>query len=197
MPGCGTFSFNGLGSHILFPQFTLKIDDSVDSLVSYRSIGKSFDPETLDYAEPRASRATTAPAFIEDDEPPAPVASPPPKPTTTPDVVPPDVAPTPDTITKLELIESVEAPLSTTLLHKLHLDPTDLPPIHPSNTPSPCENRTNFDNLKLHRIFGCRKFKNQRHLIAASANAILNQTGELPLLWATMPQLLILPKEKQ
>ena len=38
MPGCGTFSFHGLGSHILFPQFTLKTDDSVDSLVSYKSI---------------------------------------------------------------------------------------------------------------------------------------------------------------
>ena len=51
MPGCGTFSFHGLGSHILFLHLTLKIDNSVDSLVSYRSIGNSYDPDTMDYAE--------------------------------------------------------------------------------------------------------------------------------------------------
>ena len=56
MPGCRTFSFHRMGSHILFPRFTLQIDDSVDNLVSYRSIGRGYNPCGLAYVEPRASR---------------------------------------------------------------------------------------------------------------------------------------------
>jgi hypothetical protein len=50
----------------------------------------------------------------------------------------------------------------------------------PTYTPGPAEHRTTFDSLKLHRIFGCRRFKNQQHLTAASFNAKLISTGELP-----------------
>ena len=57
MPGCGAFSFYNVGSYILFPDFTLRIDDSIDNLVSYNSIGRS-PCDRLDYAQPRASRST-------------------------------------------------------------------------------------------------------------------------------------------
>ena len=40
MPGCRTFSLPNVGSYILFPNFALRIDDSVDNLVSYKSIGR-------------------------------------------------------------------------------------------------------------------------------------------------------------
>jgi transposase InsO family protein len=52
--------------------------------------------------------------------------------------------------------------------------------VPPAHTPGPAEHRTTFDSLKLHRIFGCRRFKNQNHLIAASSNAQLIKSGELP-----------------
>ena len=58
MPGCGAFSFYNMGSHILFPDFVLRIDDSIDNLVSYKSIGRS-PCKKLDYAQPRASRSTS------------------------------------------------------------------------------------------------------------------------------------------
>ena len=58
MPGCGTFSLHDVGSYILFPNFALRIDDSVDNLVSYKSIGRSETVE-LDYAQPRASIASS------------------------------------------------------------------------------------------------------------------------------------------
>ena len=58
MSGCGAFSFCNVGSYILFPDFALKIDDSVDNLVSYKSIGQTSCTQ-LDYAQPRANRSTS------------------------------------------------------------------------------------------------------------------------------------------
>ena len=51
MPGYGAFSFFNVGSYIRFPDFALQIDDSVDNLVSYRSIGQTSCAQ-LDYAQP-------------------------------------------------------------------------------------------------------------------------------------------------
>jgi hypothetical protein len=79
-----------------------------------------------------------------------------------------------------ELITNSSQPITTKLLASLHSDPSKLPPVPPANTPGPAEHRTTFDSLKLHRIFGCRCFKNQNHLIAASSNAQLIKSGELP-----------------
>lgn len=54
MPGCGTFSHFDVGSYILFPDFMLRIDDSVNNIVSYKSIGQD-DISRIDYAHPWAS----------------------------------------------------------------------------------------------------------------------------------------------
>jgi len=53
MPGCGAFSFYDVGPYISFTDFTLIIDNSIDNLVSYMSIGQS-SCNKLDYAQPRA-----------------------------------------------------------------------------------------------------------------------------------------------
>jgi len=66
------------------------------------------------------------------------------------------------------------------MIGKLHANPDDIPDIGPCNTPTLCENRTTFDTLKLHKIFGCRRFRNQQHLASSSANTKLISTGELP-----------------
>ena len=73
---------------------------------------------------------------------------------------------------------SVE-PLSLRTLNLVHKDASNLPHIPPSSTPAPCENRTQFESLNLHRIFGCRQFRNQKHLTAAT-NASLVNSGLLP-----------------
>eukprot|EP00956_Cyclotella_meneghiniana_P030527 scaffold77041_cov51-Cyclotella_meneghiniana.AAC.7 len=65
-------------------------------------------------------------------------------------------------------------------MNAVHHNPRELPPVPPAYTPAACENRTTFDALKLHKIFGCRKFRTQSHLIAASKNASLLAGGELP-----------------
>ena len=205
MPGCGTFSFYNVGSYILFPNFALRIDDSDDNMVSYRSIGRS-PIQQLDYAEPRANRSTT-------NSPNIPLATPTAIPTSDPHVIPSDESispadptsipssqptdesdavtvdtvpdepplPTNDTpISESDLIANTSQPLSKRSISKLHHDPANLPDVRPANTPAPCENRTDFDSLKLHRIFGCRRFRNYKHLAAASSNAKLIHTGELP-----------------
>ena len=61
MPGCGTFSLYEVGSYMLFPNVALRsIDNSVDNIVSYKSIGRS-ETVKVDYAQPRANRASSTP----------------------------------------------------------------------------------------------------------------------------------------
>jgi hypothetical protein len=75
------------------------------------------------------------------------------------------------------LISASSKPISSKVLTSLHNDPSNLPPVTPAHTQGPAEHRTTFDSLKLHRIFGCRRFKNQNHLIAAASNAQLIRSG--------------------
>ena len=70
-------------------------------------------------------------------------------------------------------------PLYIRTLNLFNKDANNLPPIPPLPIPAPCENITQFESLNLHHIFGCRKFRNQKHLTAAT-NASLVNSGLLP-----------------
>lgn len=83
-------------------------------------------------------------------------------------------------ITDDELIESAEKPLTKRMLRAIHDDISNLPEVPPSYTPGPAENTTAFDSLRVYRMFGCTKFKNQSHLTAASKNATLIRCSERP-----------------
>jgi hypothetical protein len=199
LPECGYFSSYETGSHLLFPSFVLEIDTSVDNILDYQSLGAS-NTDRIDYAEPRiypkpcARPATIIPpdpddidhATVKFNVPTPKSGSTPPKP---PTPLPTTSPPTPESsvseepamvISDEELVKSSAEPISNKVLTSLHSDPTNLPPVPPSQTPGPAESRTVFDSLKLHRIFGCRRFKNQKHVIAASSNATLLKCGELP-----------------
>eukprot|EP00956_Cyclotella_meneghiniana_P012602 scaffold17913_cov36-Cyclotella_meneghiniana.AAC.1 len=197
MKGCGFFSHYDSGAFLLFPDFTIKVDDSVDNLLNFKPIGTQ-PSGPIEYAEPRTSDPafeTARPAHVippeEDDmslihyKVPVPKASSSssrpasPTPTVPQTATQPPASPT-SVITDLELETSASTPLSSHLLSTIHNDPTNLPPVPPSYTAGACETRTKFDALKLHKIFGCRKFRTQSHLIAASQNASLLAGGELP-----------------
>ena len=167
MAGCGYFSHFEIGSYILFPDFVIKVDDSKDNLISFKSIGLS-KVNQLDYAEPRTISTTAArPAtVIPDDD----------SSTHSPDTNSPHQT----TLSDDELIQSSNAPLPKRTLQSIHHDVSKIPEVPPVYTPGPAEKRTLFDSLQLHRIFGCRKFRNQRHIIAASKNASLIKAGEMP-----------------
>ena len=190
MPGCGTYSDYDHGTFILFPRFTLQIDDVIDNFISYEPIGHSQPNVTIDYCEPRnysPPAARPAAHHLVQYSVPTPkcvwVAAPTlssPLPTTSP-VNDPATEPT-DTIiiSDKQLIESTRLRLSPRLLKAIYLDPIILPPVPPYATPAAAESRTTFDPLKLHRIFGCRRFRNQEHITSASRNAKLINTGVLP-----------------
>lgn len=189
LPGCGNFSRNETGSHLLFPTFVLEVDTSVDNILSYQSVGRDNN-EPIDYYEPRNGDPLARQTHL---IPPEPVnemrdvefAYMPPKSIPTRDLpkTPPPVETTsqpPTVIHDDELLANSKEQISHKTLALLHADPSDLPPVPPAHTPAPAERRTEFDPLKLHRISGCCRFRNQQHVIAASANAKLVKCGELP-----------------
>jgi hypothetical protein len=95
--------------------------------------------------------------------------------------LPHPTAPATSTIpTATELDASALQPLSTRLLTQLHKNPHNLPEVPPAYTLGACEKRTQFDNLKLHKIFDCQKFRSQSHLVTASCNYSLINTGDFP-----------------
>ena len=73
---------------------------------------------------------------------------------------------------------SVE-PFYLRTLNLVHKDDSNLPPIHPSSTPAPCENRIQFESINIHGIFRCRQLRNQKHLTAATNSSLVN-SGLLP-----------------
>jgi len=66
------------------------------------------------------------------------------------------------------------------MISKLHTNPTNILAVRMSNTAAACEKRTTFDTLKLHKLFGCRRFRNHQHVGASSDNTTLIHTGDLP-----------------
>ena len=73
---------------------------------------------------------------------------------------------------------SVE-PLSIRTINLVHRDASNLTPTLTSLTLVPFKNRTQFKFLNIHCIFGCRQFRNQKHLTAAT-NVSLMKSGLLP-----------------
>jgi hypothetical protein len=185
MDGCGYYSQFGVGSFILFPAFTIEVDDTEDNIVSYKSIGRN-SKVILDYKQPKYPQARPAHLIPDDDHNhvtfhvPDPKARPLPKkpvPASTPSPSDPD-----DTIVLSddELTNSATKPLTKRMLAAIHDEVSKIPSVPPAYTPAPAKNTTKFDSLHLHRIFGCRRFKNQAHITAASSNAELIRCGEMP-----------------
>ena len=65
-------------------------------------------------------------------------------------------------------------PLFIRTINLVHRDATNIPPIPPSLTLAPCENLTNFEPLNIHRISGCRKLRNQKHLTTETNESLVN-----------------------
>ena len=90
--------------------------------------------------------------------------------------------------------KSVE-PISIRTLNLVYIDANNLPPIPPPSTPAPCENRNQFESLNIHCIFGCRQFRNQKHITTAT-NASLVNSGLLPSNIGSFDKITNPPKEK-
>ena len=51
--GCGVYSSYKDGSYLFFPDFILQVEDSYDNIVSYRSLGASYEGP-IDYIKPKS-----------------------------------------------------------------------------------------------------------------------------------------------
>ena len=60
----------------------------------------------------------------------------------------------------------------------MHLQ--DMPDIRPCETASLSDTRQSFDPLNLHRLFGCRHFRNPKHTTSAANNTTLIDTRKPP-----------------
>eukprot|EP00804_Cyclotella_cryptica_P016077 CCRYP_004202-RA/>CCRYP_004202-RA protein AED:0.18 eAED:-0.12 QI:0/0/0/1/0.5/0.33/3/0/1917 len=190
MPGCGTYSDYDHGAYILFPRFTLRIDDTTDNIISYEPLGNSCPNLKIDYCQPRhytppAARPAAhlsiqytvpVPKCGRVAAPTRPFSIRSTAPSTDPATVSTDSLHIPDK----DLLTTTSTPLPIRLLKSIHPNTSKLPSIPPYATPSATESRTTFDTLKLHRIFGCRRFRNQEHVTSASLNAKLLKTGDFP-----------------
>lgn len=116
-PGCSTFSFHDVDSYILFPPFTLEIDDSIDNVISYETVGPGYDGE-IDYVKPRFSPsilpAVDTSTFVVS---PAPGSAP--TPVHPPHAVPPDNASACVSISSVVSTASALASKSDTMLRNL------------------------------------------------------------------------------
>ena len=63
----------------------------------------------------------------------------------------------------------------------LHHPGSTPPAVRPCNTPNGSNKKTNWTAKDLHRITGCHKFKDYRHLLYTTRDGRWVDTGEFPL----------------
>ena len=197
-PGCGFIGDDDLGGvFVYFPTFCLQADTTRDCHLSYAPLGTTVALRDLDYAQPRrrasANAATDATA-----------ASPPAKPRpkrlgtdwreiTFARHAPKAGSPPAQSELHPDSIESGE-PTSMSVMTKdeilehLHHDATSLPPVRPCDTPNGADKKTHWSAEELHRVTGCRKFKDYRKLLSITRNGTFSDVGEFPVALGPMPQ---------
>ena len=210
--GCGVYSSYKDGSYLLFPDFILQVEDSYDNIVSYRSIGASYKVP-INYIEPKSTSSDTMATHSVRPY----TSTPEPKPQSL-HIIPSDEESISSYSSRLPSLNIYNQPQpsinikssepSNEILHKNSVEPLsvrtlnlvhgyakNLPPIPPSLTSAPCENRTQFESLNIHRIFGFRQFINQKHLTAAT-NASLVNSCLLPSTIGSFAAIVNTPKVK-
>jgi hypothetical protein len=215
-PGCGFLGTNDDGMLVYFPSFVLLADTSPDCTLSYEPLGWSSPLSTLHYVQPRCRPSlypselspssytiSKTPALIEDDAsvgvsalPDAPSAPPvdlaqvasqlqsiaasvlPPSALASPS---PPLAP-PKTPTLLSTMSPEE------ISRLLHHPDTSFPDVRMANASN---TKTHWSLEEIHRIMGCRKFRNYKHILDVSRGGEWVDGGEFPMSlgsFATIPK---------
>ena len=77
------------------------------------------------------------------------------------------------------------------IIAHLHHPDTTPPPVRPCDTPNPSDTKSTWTAEELHRITGCRRFRNYRHLIQSTKDGSFVDNGEFPAsigAYATIPK---------
>jgi hypothetical protein len=111
------------------------------------------------------------------------------------DSLPPSVLPslpshsTPVTTPKPPVLLSTMSPEEVTLL--LHHPNTLLPDIHPCDTANASDTKVHWTSEEIHRIIGCQKFWNYKHILKVSRDGEWMDGGEFPMslgFYASIPK---------
>jgi len=82
---------------------------------------------------------------------------------------------------KLATTAPLECMSSEDIISSLHHSDKPPPSIRPCDTPNASDNKHHFTAEELHRLTGCRRFRNYRHLIYTSKDGQFLDNGEFPL----------------
>jgi len=218
-PGCSFLGTNDVGMVVYFPSFVLSADTSSDCTLFYEPLGWSAPLLTLHYVQPRchpslypselspsSNTVSKTPALLEDDasvpasaSPAAPLAPPvdlpqmasqlqsiaasvlPPS---APESPSPPVAP-PKTPVLLSTMSSEE------ISRLLHHPDTSFSDVCLCDTANASDTKTHWSSEEFHRIMGCRKFCNYKHILDISRGGEWIDGSEFPMSlgsFATIPK---------
>jgi hypothetical protein len=90
------------------------------------------------------------------------------------------VPPSP-TDTKLQSLAPLECMEREEILTLLHHPNTSPPAIQPCDTPNASDTKSHWTAEELHRITGCRRFRNYKHLISTKKDGSFIDNGEFLL----------------
>jgi hypothetical protein len=77
------------------------------------------------------------------------------------------------------------------IINKLHHPNLVVPPVHPCDTSNPSNTKSHWTAEELHRVTGCRRFWNYRHLMAVSKDGTFIDAGKFPVsigAYTTLPK---------
>ena len=217
--GCGFIGTNDAGMLVYFPSFVLSVDTSSDCTLSYEPLGQSAPLSTLHYVQPRcepdlypseispsSNTVSKSPVLIEDDPLPQSVVT---------DVVSPPSAPTVNLHDLASQLQSIATSLlpsspptsvpaaspklpvllstmsSDEVTRLIHHPDTLLPPVRPCDTANASDTKVHWSSEEIHRIMGCRKFRNYKHIVDVSRDGEWLDGGEFPVSlgsFATIPK---------
>ncbi len=214
---CDFISPNDAGMLVYFPSFILSVDTSSDCNLSYEHLGRSAPLYTLHYVQPwcapqlypselslSTNMVSKSPVLIEDDQlvsnfSPAdchldcrPMASPPldsPMPLvlpSSPSHLAPVTTPKPPVLLSAMSLEEVA--------QLLRHPNTSLLDIRPCNTANASDKKVHWTSEEIHRIMGCWKFRNYKHILEVSRDGEWMDGGEFSM---TLGSYATIPKAKQ
>ena len=85
------------------------------------------------------------------------------------------------TDTKLRSSAPLECMVREEILHLLHHPNTSPPAIRPCDRPNASDTKSHRSAEELHRITGCHRFRNYKHLISTTKDGSFIDNGEFPL----------------
>jgi hypothetical protein len=199
--GCGFIGDYDTGFYVYFPAFVLEVNSDTDSHLTYSPLGSSVTLSSLAYAQPKPPVLAHASSL----------STPPMGPTsTTLHVIPKDVVDSPtstrpavpslplprpsspnDSTPKVRLLSTMTRDEIT---QHLHTPDAVLPAIRPCDTPNGSDTKMHWSAEELHRITGCRKFKNYEHLLQVSKDGVWVEAGESP---ASIGDFATIPKSRR